>query len=166
MTIQMVTSTIQLILAPVVMVSACAILLTGLLNRYAGVNDRLRAMTRERLDLVFAAPPVAALAHERLREIDIQLPQLLHRHRTLRDAALALYSAVLVFVLCMFGIALAAATNSAWAATGALIIFLAGTTGMGIGIGLVALEVRTSDRAIQYEVARVGGLDAPPGPAE
>ena len=163
MSIQMVTSTIQLIIAPVVMVSACAVLLTGLLNRYASVNDRLRSMTRERLDLVFGLAPVAAPARERLREIDIQLPQLLHRHRTLRNAALVLYSAVLVFVLCMFGIALAAATDSAWAATSALVIFLAGTTGLGIAIGLVTLEIRNSDRAIRYEVERVRGFDPTPG---
>jgi hypothetical protein len=47
-----ITHTIQFILAPVVMVSSCAILVGGMLSRYAELKDRLRALARERLDLL------------------------------------------------------------------------------------------------------------------
>jgi uncharacterized membrane protein YphA (DoxX/SURF4 family) len=52
MNAEMPPRTIQLILAPVVMVTACAILLAGLLSRFAALNDRLRLLARERLDLL------------------------------------------------------------------------------------------------------------------
>src|SRR5207244_2207763 len=43
---------IQLILAPVVMFSACSVFVGGVLNHYTSVGDRIRALTRERLDLL------------------------------------------------------------------------------------------------------------------
>ena len=49
MNAEMVARIIQLILAPVVMISACAILESGLLGHYASINARLRNMTHERL---------------------------------------------------------------------------------------------------------------------
>ena len=49
-----VSQTIQFILAPAIMISACAIILGGLLSRYAAVNDRLRALAHERFDLIRA----------------------------------------------------------------------------------------------------------------
>ena len=52
MSAENVTRTIQLILAPVVMITACALLLNGLLSRYDALNARLRIMGRERLDLL------------------------------------------------------------------------------------------------------------------
>jgi hypothetical protein len=47
MSAEMVARTIQLIIAPVVMVTTCSILLGGLLSHYAALNDRLRGMARE-----------------------------------------------------------------------------------------------------------------------
>ena len=44
--------TIQLILAPVVMFSACSVFVGGVLNHYTSVGDRIRALTRERLELL------------------------------------------------------------------------------------------------------------------
>ena len=72
--------TIQLILAPVVMFSACSVFVGGVLNHYTSVGDRIRALTRERLELLRAGKSTLGL--ERLDEIDTQLPELLHkRHR-------------------------------------------------------------------------------------
>jgi hypothetical protein len=108
----LVTQTIQLIIAPVVMVSACGVILNGLLSRYASVNDRLRTMAHERWDLLRTTRGGEAVAAEpdpnvveRLQEIDIQIPQLLRLHHQLRDAALLLYVALLFFIACMFLIA-------------------------------------------------------------
>jgi len=39
-----ITATIQLIIAPVVIVTACALLVNGLLTRYTLLIDRLRAL--------------------------------------------------------------------------------------------------------------------------
>ena len=47
MDVQTAAKTIQLILAPVVMVSACGILLTGMLGHFGNINDRIRMPARK-----------------------------------------------------------------------------------------------------------------------
>ncbi len=59
MTAEMVTRIIQTIIAPVVMVNACAIILGGLLNHSATINARLRGMARERLVIALAVVSAA-----------------------------------------------------------------------------------------------------------
>jgi hypothetical protein len=159
MNVEMVARSIQLILAPVVMVTACAVLLQGLVSRYTALHDRLRALSRERLDLHYAGPDHQPDRRtERLREIDHQIPDLLHRHRLIQYSVLSVYCSVMIFIFSMFVIALAAATDSAWAATSALLVFLAGTGVLFLGILLTAIEVRNSHRSVRYEAARVSEL--------
>ncbi len=154
MSAEVVARTIQLILAPVVMVTACAMLANGILSRYSAVNDRVRRLTRERLELVKAGP-AEGVAGDRLQEIDVQIPDLLHHYKMLHDAVLAVYAAVLCFVISMFVIAWAAATNSPWLPALVLIVFLAGTGALWLGVLLTAREVRTSHRALEIEARRV-----------
>ena len=161
MTAETVSKTIQLILAPIVMVTACAILAGGLLTRYAAINDRLRAIVRERLDLLRAGAGQAQrdpLTAERLEELDEQAPGLLRRHTQARNALLGTYSAVLIFISDMFLIALAAATGLDWLADVVLVVFLAGVAALFAGVLLTLLELRTSHLAVQREVRRVAAL--------
>lgn len=172
MTAQTVARTIQLILAPVVMITSCALVLNGLLQRYAATNDRLRGMARERLGFIRSAggEREAALQHadayttERLREIDHQLPDLLRRHKLVHDALLTIYLAIVVFVATMFVIGLAATERSPWAATTVLILFLIGTGIFMLGLLIAVIEIRTSHYAVHYEVAEVSRLTDPPKP--
>src|SRR5512142_2049855 len=101
MTAEMVTRIIQTIIAPVVMVNACAILLGGLLNHSAAINDRLRGMARERIEMLrtAGAATVDRLWAERLDEIDVQLPDLLQRLGLIRAAILSVYGAILLLVV-------------------------------------------------------------------
>jgi hypothetical protein len=164
--VETITHAIQFILAPVVMVSSCAILVGGMLTLYGGLNDRLRALARERLELLrgpdgsLGASLVAADAFnsERLREIDTQLPGLLRRHTLVHHSVLAIYLAVMVFVVSMLIIALAVIPNSVALATMALSAFLFGTAVMLVGVVLISLEVRTSNAEVRYEVERVTSL--------
>lgn len=166
MDLEAVTRTIQLVLAPVVMVTACAILLGALQSRYAFVNDRLRAMSGERLELLrtpgassLTLPPTAdAFVVERLEEIDRQVPDLLGRHLTLRNAILSVYYAIATFIATMFVIALATTLGTAFLATAILVLFLVGTALLFLGVGLTTLEVRASHLAVHYEVSRVMSL--------
>jgi Protein of unknown function (DUF2721) len=162
MNAEMVAGTIQLIIAPVVMVTACALILNGILARYAGVNDRLRALSRERFDLVRMGRAEGLADEEffaeRLEEIDEQVPQLVRHHKLLHDGLLAVYAAVLVYVADMFIIAVAVASDSSPLAVIALLVFLGGTAVLLVGILLTALEVRTSHQAVQVEAARVRAL--------
>lgn len=161
MDIETVTRTIQLILAPVVMVTACAILLTGLLSRYAAINDRLRVMARERFDLLAAnraSQPADSLVAERLEEIDAQLPMLLRHHKLAHDSVLFVYYAVAAYIADMFVIAALVAASAVWASAVVLLLFLAGTGLLLVGVLLTAREVRTSHLALHYEVERVARL--------
>src|SRR3974377_2419465 len=101
MNAEMVTRIIQTIIAPVVMVNACAILLGGLLNHSSAINDRLRGMARERIELLRAsgAPGADRLFGERLDEIDTQMPDLLHRLSLIRAAIMSVYGAILLLVV-------------------------------------------------------------------
>ncbi len=58
----------------------------------------------------------------------------------------------------MLVIAIAAVANSAEIATAALIVFMGGTGILSWGVLLTAVEVRQSQRAVEYEVRRVAGL--------
>jgi hypothetical protein len=166
MNAETVARTIQFIIAPVVMVTACALILGGLLGRYAVINDRLRALARERLEMwqkfggSFPAEmaTVDALAVERLQEIDMQIPDLLRRHKWTRDAVLSVYGAVIVFITTMFVIAAAAVANSDLIAALVLILFLCGTALLLCGVLLTAREVRHSRHAVEYEVERIAAL--------
>ena len=92
MSIEITIRSISLILAPVVMVTSCALFLNGLLQRYHAISSTMRAMHRERLDLLRAAgksitgalESIDGVTAERLHEIEIQLPKMLQRHNLIQ----------------------------------------------------------------------------------
>lgn len=70
--------------APVVLLTAGGVLSNGLITIYSGINNRIREMTRERLEIrqgpagqVLDDDSVAAIGRERLYEIDVQRPMML-----------------------------------------------------------------------------------------
>jgi Protein of unknown function (DUF2721) len=165
MSTESVSRTIMLILAPVVMFSACSIFVGGVLSHYTSIGDRIRALTRERLDMLRTlramqdGPDAArAIALERLEEIDGQLPDLLGRHELVHHAALAVYAAIGTFIVTMCVIAVTAAVSADWVAVLVFGIFVAGVLAMLVGVLLITVEVRSSRRALQYEAQRVARL--------
>lgn len=152
-----VSRTIQLILAPVVMITACAIMLTGLLSRFAAINDRLRTMTHERFDLL-NKPSTEALVVARIRQLDNQIPDLQRRLKIAHNAVLTAYVAILVFIGDMLLIAMAALSGVVWAAFLSLLVFLVGTGVLGLAIVHTIREIRTALKAVLYEVKEVTAL--------
>jgi len=159
MTIETIIRTISLILAPVVMITGCAIILNGLFTRYEAISVRMRGMHRERLELLEAfgnrtssAAHTVSFASQRVREIEAQLPNLLRRHKLIRNAVLAVEVAIVILVLSMFIIALAAMTNSIPTAEIALLAFLAGTSALLVGAVITTLELYRSQREVTYEI--------------
>jgi hypothetical protein len=157
MTVETAAKTIQLILAPVVMVSACGILLTGMLGHYGSINDRIRRLTAERLQLSQLRPVEGheALADERLIEVDHELPMLITRHQEVHHAILLAFTAVAILVVSMFVIAATALSHSSAVGTLALFVFLSGTAALLGSAAFMALEVRSSHRSVSYEATRV-----------
>jgi hypothetical protein len=166
MDVQTVAQTIQLIIAPVVMVTACSLLLNGMNARYAVVNDRLRLLARERLELLRSGggpslkvgPGADAYTVERLAEIDSQVPGLLDRHRLIRNSLLAIVYATATFVATMLVIALAVETHSAVVAIVVLLFVVVGTALLLVGLAVAVLEIRESHVTVHYEVTRVMSL--------
>jgi hypothetical protein len=153
MTIETATRTIQFVLAPVIMVTACSLLLNGILTRYTTRSNRIRLMTRERLDLVFGIHK-GDLAAERLTEIDLQLPLMKRQLNLAHKSIVAIYTADAVFILDMFIIALSLVPGARYAPVAAVVLFLVGVAIVLVGITLTALEVSTSKEAILLEMER------------
>ena len=156
---------IQAMVAPVVLITTAAILSGALLTMYGSVNDRMRAMDRERLDILtgtagtlLPAAGVPPAGRERLTQIDTQLPMLLRRHRLLHNAVLLVYAAVGVLVLSVIAIAVAVTASSGPAGTAALALVLAGTVTLLGGLLSAARSIMISMDAIDYEVRRALSL--------
>jgi len=156
---------IQAMVAPAVLITTSAIVAGGLSSLYGSVNDRMRSMTAERLELRTTADgtfgdPAQALPRttERIGEIDAQLPRLLRRHRLLGYAVMCSYGAALGLVLSVIAIAVAVETDSEAAGVVAVVFVIAGAVTLLVGLAVAARAVVLSRDAIDYEVNRVLSL--------
>ena len=154
---QTVGQIIQLILAPVVMITSCSLVLGGLVTRYGSINDRLRLMAQERLQLI-RSEHSDNLSEERLTEIDQQLPDLLRRHKQVHDAVLLVYLATFMFLCDMFVIALLVVSGLAWISSLVLVFFLGGLLALMIAVAIAVLEIYRSHFAVRFEVERIAML--------
>jgi hypothetical protein len=144
--------TINLIIAPVVMVTACGIMLNGLMVRYSWLSDRSRSVYRERLDLLELNLIDSQSKGDRLHHLNHLLPDVLKHHHQVHDVLVLVYLAIVFFVLDMLFIALAIANNSSWLNQLVIITFLAGIAILLVGMLLIAHELGTSHHSIQLEV--------------
>jgi Protein of unknown function (DUF2721) len=154
MDIEMTARAMQYILAPVVMVSACSLILNGMQIRYSNINTRMRDMARERLNLLFKGNEQVDYSQERLHEIDAQLPGLLRHHVQVHKAMLLGYLAIALFVFNMFLIAIAYATHSSLMANLSLFFFLCATATLLTSVSINVKDFRDSHCLAQYEVKR------------
>jgi Protein of unknown function (DUF2721) len=155
MNAETIAHTIMFILAPAIVINACAVLLNGLLSDYSLLNDRMRRLAHEKLELLRAVQD--ALNLERLQEIDTELPTMLHRHKMLRNAILLISIATALYVVTMLLIGLAA-FGALWAEMAAIILFLFSTALMLVGILYKVIEVCNSHDAVAFEVERIRNL--------
>lgn len=152
-----VAQTIQLIIAPVVLITACILIENGVLGRYTTLGLQIRSLAHERLELLQSGKKDYFVT-ERLDEIDLQIPILIKRHRILQHSALLLYFAVTIFLFTMFTIAISVALNSGIVATTALALFIVGTIVLWLGVCLTAHEIRISHQALCYETHQIKSL--------
>jgi hypothetical protein len=149
---------IQGILAPAIMVSACGLLLLGLLNRYATIMSRIRNLSDERRRLVRAlAPPAEASPAEatRLAIVTRQLPDLLDRVRLLRDAVLCQVAAVGCFVLTSLLLGLRVAGPEWVRMVHPLPVFLLGMATVFIGLVFEGVDVARAYRTIKLDIGEL-----------
>src|SRR5215469_10114868 len=139
--------------APVVLITAAAILGNGLLTAGAAVADRIFALNRERMSLLggphgemLDEDSVPPRDRERLSQIGDLTPLLISRAARIRRAVLIMWIAIGLLVLSVAAIAVAVTANSE--AFAALALVLAGVAGVFAGtatvIGPLALPWKRS----------------------
>lgn len=145
--------TIQAILAPALMISACGLLLLGLNNRYAIVIGRIRMLNDEKRRKL-ADPEgidreyVDALRFESVLQ---QIPSLMQRANYLRRALLFLWIGVAGYLLSsiMLGVGiffgLSAATWAVW-------IFMVGLLSAAIGVAFALLDIALAYKVLKLEI--------------
>jgi hypothetical protein len=116
------------------------------------VGDRLRALVRERLQLIEEQEISEATLADVLQVIDRQLIDLIQRYSLPQKASLLLHTAIGCFLLTMFAIALARVFRARVFPYGPVGLFLLGTATLLLGVFLAASEVRISPRAVRSEV--------------
>jgi hypothetical protein len=144
--------TINLIIAPVVMLTTCGIMLNGLIVRYNWLSDRVRLVQQERLTLMDLDLSQSRSKSERLHQLHHLLQDLLKHHHQVHDVLVLIYLSILVFMLDMLLIAVAIANDKQWLHQLVVIVFLIGIAVMLLGMVVIAYELRTSHHSIQLEV--------------
>ena len=69
-----VAQTIQLIIAPVVLVTACTLIQNGILGRYANLGERMRLLAGERLELLRFGKSEDALLWNACKKLAVNFP--------------------------------------------------------------------------------------------
>lgn len=147
------TSIAQLIVqmvSPAVMVSACGLMLLSLGNKYARVVDRIRLFAAEIRAIEKLGDAAAVSDMERMRTLDLQIPDLFRRGRLLRNAVLFYHTAVMLFVACSFGIPLVRFGVPVWLP---LVLFCVGMGSVLAATVLAWRETLLSFRLINLEVS-------------
>jgi len=132
--------------SPAVMVSACGLMLLGLGNKYARVVDRIRHFASEVRALRKLGAAATDTDRHRLEILEVQIPDLFHRGKLLRNSVLHFYMAIMLFVLCSFAIAV----TKTWLP---LALFAVGMGCVFVAILLAWREALLSFRLLNLEVA-------------
>lgn len=152
MSAEVVVQTIQLVIAPAVIISGCTLIQSSILTRYCNIGTRLRSLTRKRLELLMVQDMPERIFNDALFLLDHQLKSLSRRHLIIQSAALTLYGAVLWFLLSMLAIAAAKLLQTMPFALVAFTLFLLGTLTLLLGVVLACTEIWISHKAVQSEV--------------
>lgn len=146
-----VVQTIQLVIAPSVMISSCFMCQNVTLGRFLRISDRLHSLVRERIDVLekysFSQDYIDAL-----QLIDKELIQLSDRYYSLQKAIICLYGAIIFFLFTMLAIGLAMQFHPMFFSYLAIVLFLLGTSTLLIAVFIAVSEVSISHRTVRAEV--------------
>jgi hypothetical protein len=146
---------IQAILAPALGISAVALLLLGLMNRYSIIVNRIRLLNDEKRKFSRLLGEKGELSYTdnvRLMSITTQTLELLVRSRYVRNAILSLQVAIGLFVLTSVAIAVTMYTGAGILRAFPLMVFVVGMLSVFIGVVFSGMEVYRSYKIILLEV--------------
>ena len=157
----MTAGTIQQLLAPVVMISACGLLCMALYNRLANIVGRLRQFHHERLEagtrVGHATGTDRELLGDRMRGLEEQSHAMIGRARFIRNALICLISCIICMLTSSLMIGLGLVVPSIQPL--AVWLFILGVTAMLIGMILAAGELFVCLRQVESEHTNLERLD-------
>jgi len=148
-------SVIQAMLAPGLGISAVGLLLLGMSNRYGSIIVRIRALNNEKrgfLKLLAEGKTLEYADSIRYQSVVRQTESLLERTRFVRNGILSMQTGIALFVLTSLCIGLSVFVESRALQSVSLLAFLAGMTGVLVGIVFAGLDVSRSFRVVELEV--------------
>ena len=150
------TKAIGTIIVPAVLISACAILLNGLILRYKAIEDLLRSLNQEWLNLkeINACTCNGNLNTERIYHLEHLISKLFVHHHILHDVLIYIYLSILIFVVDMLTIAVAASISIQWVSYLVLFIFILGVGILCWSLFLTCYEMRAAHEFIQIELQK------------
>ncbi|MGI0494575.1 DUF2721 domain-containing protein [Alkalinema pantanalense CENA528] len=147
-----VVQTIQLVIAPSVMLSSCFLCQNVALGRFMRISDRLHSLVRERIDVLDKYDSSNLAYIDALHLIDQELIQLSDRYYALQKAIICLYGASIFFLFTMLTIGLSMEFYPMVFSYLAIMLFLLGTFTLLIAVFIAMSEVSVSHRAVRAEV--------------
>lgn len=173
---------LQIILAPVVLISACGLLCLALYNRLASIVSRARAFHRERFDVQMqlakagsADETIAAQLGSRIDILTDQTGQVLARAKQIRNALTCMLLTITCMLVCslllgsliLIGEPVQNAATLAYFARGPLylvvvaagIVFVVGMALMIAAMVLAILELRRALDPVQVEHHELAELE-------
>jgi hypothetical protein len=149
-----IVNVIQAMLAPGIMISACALLLLGMGNKYSATVARIRVLNEERRKLMLHAKENKVIYEEgiRMHSINAQLLRFQRRLRLVRDAVVFYSLAVASFILSSLFIGLTMLVDYNYSQHVVLVLFLTGMLFVLSGVILAAVEVVRGFKIIKIEI--------------
>ncbi len=162
------TDVIQSILAPVVMITACALLLNSIGAQYTNFANQLRALALERVELLrqlAKASTDLTFLESKLEIIDRQLPLLLSHHHSLHNTMLLIYLSIIACLTSMSILGCSVVFRTVWVERAALLSFLIGVVTLFIGMLVLTRCFRGSHQLEQFIVHKTCQLAHPTNPS-
>ena len=155
---------LQPLLAPVVLISACGLMIMALNARMMTAKARIRQLHHERLDICEKTGDAGAVTMtQRLRYEGVgnQSNNLLCRLGLMRAALMCMVGCVVLMLASSIFIGLAGLKDDTPFGSLAILTFVAGILSMLTGAITFLFELRISLREINYEHKRIMGLTLP-----
>lgn len=147
--------TIQLMLAPAVMISACGLLLLGISNKYSSINNRLRLLNEERRrhhNKLNQENNLDYFDTIRLQSISKQLNELLCRSKLVRNVIISYVIGLFLFIFTSLLIGVDIFLNTKITDYFALSTFILGLISIGVGLVYSLTETLKGYKILEVEV--------------
>ncbi|MFW5886790.1 MAG: DUF2721 domain-containing protein [Bacteroidota bacterium] len=141
---------LQAMLVPVVMVSACGLLLLGMNNKYSMIVNRIRLLNQEERSILEDHPTDKK---DRFFNVAIQLKKLIYRMKLVRNAVFSYSIAIGFFIISSLFIGLKYILTGTSVEIFIIFFFLAGMLSVLLGIIFAALEVMKGFEVVRIEIS-------------